>query len=159
MNGATLKTVREALGLPVSWLAGLAGVQERTVRYWEANTSPVPDDVREQMLRLETLSTAMVNQAISQVEQMVSELGQPSVPIHLVRYASDADLGHFQPDMAGLPVTYHAATLARIRWALSEKDIQVIMSTLDAAAYTAWLRSTRQRDSAALRSQFVSQGD
>ena len=45
MTPAELKTVREACGLPQSWLAHRAQVNERTVRYWESGKSSVPDDV------------------------------------------------------------------------------------------------------------------
>ncbi len=56
MIGATLKTLREALCLPVSWLAAVCGVQERTVRSWESGTAPVPQDVSGKVEQLETLA-------------------------------------------------------------------------------------------------------
>jgi len=40
MSGATLKTIREALGLSVPWFAQFCSVQERTVRHWSLGVIP-----------------------------------------------------------------------------------------------------------------------
>lgn len=53
MTPAELKTLRESLGLPVQWLAERANVQRRSVEYWEAGRSKVPDDVAELMLQID----------------------------------------------------------------------------------------------------------
>ena len=72
MTPAELKTLREACGLPQSWLAHQAQVNERTVRYWESGKSSVPDDVAALISRidaqLDTVQHALgVNMAISKV--------------------------------------------------------------------------------------------
>ena len=41
MTSAELKTTRESLGLTADWLAKKAGVQLRTVRYWESGRNAV----------------------------------------------------------------------------------------------------------------------
>ncbi len=46
MTPAELKTLRESsLGLSAQWLADRAGVLQRSVQYWEAGRSRVPEDV------------------------------------------------------------------------------------------------------------------
>jgi transcriptional regulator with XRE-family HTH domain len=155
MNGATLKTLREALGLNVAWLASAYGVQERSVRYWESGKAPVPDDVAQSIEQLEMLAATMVSNAASLVRAHIAEHGAVDGAVRLVRYETPDDLAKYQPDMKGLPVSFHAAALARTRWALEPDGVAVDVHMLDAAAYEAWRRSTRQPDSPALRSTFV----
>ncbi len=155
MNSATLKTIRESLGLTVGWLANQAQVQERTVRYWESGRNEVPDDVAEMMLKLEVLSADMVLRATHQIDAIVKKNGKPSSAIVLVRYQSDKDLWKYRPDLKMLPATFHAGVLARVRAALSEDDVDVEMQWLDADAYQIWLKDTKQKDSETLRTQFV----
>jgi transcriptional regulator with XRE-family HTH domain len=156
MTGATLKTIREALGLPVAWLARAAGVQERSVRYWESGRVTVPADVAAMIQRLESAAETMEAQSVAQIRATIAEYGTPVEPVLLVRYQDDDDLARYQPEMAGLPVTFHAAVLARVRRAMASDGVEVIMRTLDAPAYEAWRRGTQQEDSAALRAQYVS---
>lgn len=49
MTAGEFRMVREYLGLTAEWVASRLGVALRTVRRWEAGTSPVPEGVREQM--------------------------------------------------------------------------------------------------------------
>jgi DNA-binding XRE family transcriptional regulator len=53
MTSAELKTLRESLGLSVSWLAAQVGVNERTVNYWESGKTSVPAKVAGLVLGLE----------------------------------------------------------------------------------------------------------
>lgn len=155
MNGATLKTVREALGLPIAWLSQTANVQERTARYWEARLDDVPDDVRILFEQLERVAAETVERGLSAIRAQIEAHGVPAEPILLVRYRDADGLGKYQTDMAGLPVTFHAAILARVRWAMQQEGVEVVIRALDAGAYEAWRRSTKQTDSPAMRAQFV----
>ena len=155
MNGATLKTLREALCLPVKWLANVAGVQERTVRYWESGHMPVPADVDAQMRQLEAVAASLVNQGVEAIRAQIAAHGLPGEPVRLVRYVEDEDIARYLPELTGVPATYHAAVLARIRWSIEADDVEVEMHALDVAAYSAWLKSTKQVDSTAMRAQFV----
>lgn len=159
MNGATLKTLREALCLPVSWLAAVCGVQERTVRYWEAGTVPVPQDVSDQVEQLEMLAVMLTDQVVSSIRQQVAQHGDPGEPIRLVRYAEAEDVARFQPELATLPPTFHAAILARIRWALEPDGLVVEAHNLNVPAYMAWLKATNQEESPAMRAQFIASDD
>lgn len=155
MNGATLKTIREALGMPVAWLAQAANVQERTVRYWEARLDDVPDDVRILFEQLERMAAETVERGLSVIRAQIEAHGVPPNPLMLVRYQDGDALARYQSDMAGLPVTFHEAILARVRWAMQQEGVEVVIRALDASAYEAWRRSTKQSDSPAMRAQFV----
>jgi DNA-binding transcriptional regulator YiaG len=50
MTSQELKALRESLGLSQQWLADQAGVQKRTVAYWESGRNQVPKDVAEIIL-------------------------------------------------------------------------------------------------------------
>lgn len=154
MNGPTLKTVREALGLSVPWFANFCNVQERTVRHWESGRNSVPSAIATGIRSLEKASAELVEQLVDQARLIIQQHGMPTGAIPVVRYADDDDLKHYQPRMAGLPATFHAAAIARARWILSN-EVEIEARTLDSAAYEAWLRSTNQKDSPQVRAQFV----
>lgn len=119
MTSAELKTLREACGLSQGWLASRAGVNERTVRYWESGKSTVPDDVAALIAEIdETLDHAAM-EAAEQARDLVAAHGKP-IAVTLFRYASDAELWEARKDMSGLPATCHAALLARARRRLIE---------------------------------------
>ena len=121
MTPAELKTLRESLGLPVQWLAERANVQRRTVEYWEAGRSKVPADVAETILRIDAQFAEATRQALAVVDEQTAKQGQPPETVRLYRYRDDAELWAARPDMRGLPVTAHAALLARVRTALQER--------------------------------------
>ena len=127
MTPAELKTLRESLGLPVQWLAERANVQRRSVEYWEAGRSRVPDDVAELLLKLEAQFAEATRQALAVVDEQTAKQGQPPETVRLYRYRDDAALHAARPDMAGLPVTAHAALLARVRLALLARGQAVVI--------------------------------
>ena len=118
MTPAELKTIRESLGLPVQWLAERANVQRRTVEYWEAGRSPVPSDAAALILKIDGQFAEATRQALAVVDEQTEKQGQPPETVRLYRYRDDAELWQARPDMRGLPVTAHAALLARVRSAL-----------------------------------------
>ena len=99
MTAAEMKTLRESLGLPVSWVAQQAGVTNRTVEYWESGRSAVPDDVASQLASIDRF-----------LDYSAKRAGPP-----LLRYRSNEALWADLPEWSGLPVTAHAAMLARAR--------------------------------------------
>lgn len=118
MTPAELKTIRESLGLSSKWLADRAGVRQRSVEYWEAGRSRVPEDVAEVLLKLDAQFAEATRQALAVVDEQTVKQGQPPETVNLYRYRDDAALWEARPDMRGLPVTAHAALLARVRLAL-----------------------------------------
>jgi transcriptional regulator with XRE-family HTH domain len=154
MNGPTLRTVREALGLSVPWFARFCNVQERTVRHWESGRNTVPIAVAAAVRQFEKASADLVAQIVDQVRRIIAEHGLPTKVLAVMRYADDRDLNRYQPNMAGLPVTFHASAIARARWTF-EGTLEIEARVLDAGAYEAWRRSINQEDSLRLRMQFV----
>lgn len=118
MTPAELKTLRESLGLPVQWLAERANVQRRSVEYWEAGRSRVPDDVADLLLQIDAQFAEAARQALAVVDEQTAKQGQPPETVRLYRYRDDDALWAARPDMHSLPVTAHAALLARVRLAL-----------------------------------------
>ena len=128
MTPAELKTIRESLGLPVQWLADRASVQRRSVEYWEAGRSNVPADVAELLLKLEAQFADATRQALDVVDEKTAQHGgEPPETVRLYRYRDDAALWSARPDMHGLPVTAHAALLARVRLALLARGQSVVI--------------------------------
>lgn len=153
MTPAELKTTREACGLSVPDLAALAGVQERTVRYWESGHTAVPDDVAETVQRIDAMLTQAADQAVAQVRELQAQHGSVPEEIVLLRYPSTADLHLYQPEMRPLPATCHAAMLYRTRSALADLHVPSRIIYMDPAAYSAWLG--RRKDTEAQRSAWA----
>lgn len=130
MTSAELKTMREALGLTVGWLAEQAGVGERTVRYWESGRNQVPDDVAELIGRIEARSRELVRRAVTTVSEVSARSGGTPEAVDLRRYGSDAELWKAHREFRPLPVTWHASVLARIA---RELEAQGIPSTIEYA--------------------------
>lgn len=127
MTPAELKTLRESLGLTAQWLADRAGVKLRTVQYWEAGRTAVPADVSEMLTRIDAQFTEATRQALAVVDEQTQKQGHPPETVRLYRYRDDAALWQARPDMAGLPVTAHAALLARVRLALLARGQDVVI--------------------------------
>ena len=125
MTSAELKTLRESLGLPVQWLSERANVQRRSVEYWEAGRSRVPADVAELLLQIDAQFAEATRQALAVVDEQTAKQGRPPKTVRLYRYRDDAALWEARPDMRGLPVTAHAALLARVRIALQDRGQSV----------------------------------
>lgn len=150
MTPATFRTLVEANGLPIPWIAKQAGVTERTPRYWGTGRMSVPDEIAQLVTTLDTVSIVTAQKA----------LDGPFDPVVLVRYRTDEDLWKYRPDMKGLPVGFHGGIIARIMLLAKVKlGIEVIAEWLDVDAYSAWLKATKQKDSESLRSQFVAMSD
>jgi DNA-binding transcriptional regulator YiaG len=123
MTPAELKTLREALGLSQAHLAHLAGVQERTVRHWEAGRNAAPPDVAAMLANIDASIDRQVQQALATARELIAQAGHAPDCIDLLRYRTDADLWAAHPDYAPLPVTTHAAMLARTRRALADLHV------------------------------------
>ena len=151
MNGATLKTLREAMGLPVPWFAQFCAVQERTVRHWESGRNTVPIKVGAAILTLEKASLEMSDSIVSQARAITAQHSNQERPLPVVRYADDEDMARHQPKMKGLPTTFHAAAIARARWMLAgEAEIVAQMFETEAIIHMTphHAKNTTKRDGA-----------
>jgi len=79
---AELKTVREGLGLTIGDLAVLAGVSERTARYWESGQqgrTTTPPDVAQMVWEIDRQVTAAAIETRTMFLAQTNETGkQPS---------------------------------------------------------------------------------
>jgi len=155
MTPAELKTIREAVGLSVPDLAALAGVQERTVRYWESGRTAVPDDVQALVLRLDDLLAQQAQHAVAVVREQAQAMGSMPESITLLRYRETDDLWHYRPDFRPLPVTTHAALLARCRAALADLHVQTRIVYMEPQQYQQWLAG--RADSEAMRAAWAAE--
>lgn len=151
MTGAEMRTLREALGLPVTWLAEQTGVQERTIRHWETGRNKVPADVAKLLRSIDANIETTVSQAVLQyVDGALTTNGAPEV-VCLVRYRTDADLHTYQPGFAPLPATCHGVLLHRTLKALEARKANVRIVYLDPHAYKQWLAKNNLEDGPAAR--------
>lgn len=124
MNPAEFKTLREALGLTLNWVAEQAGVGIRTCQYWESGRSDPPADVVEMLQRLDAQIDRVVIETLDTYADVAETHGEPE-NIELYRYRENIDLWNSKPEMRPLPVTYHAAMLFRIAKALRNIGLTV----------------------------------
>ena len=70
MNAATLRALRETVGMSVRNLAQLAHVQERTVKRWESGAMPIPADVERIVIDAKERQDEVVAFALAQYEAL-----------------------------------------------------------------------------------------
>jgi predicted transcriptional regulator len=104
MTDAEFRCVREWLGLTDKWVAAHLDVDQRTVRRWEAGTSPIPDGVREELEALEAMTGEAVAQAVAQLQDV------PDVTV--VVYRTDAGYRSAVPK-ATMPASWHRRVVMR----------------------------------------------
>ena len=121
MTGAEFKTIREACGLSVQDFSKIIGVEERSIRYWESDKhTPRTNDVADALLKID----AFLEQTAHTVLQFVKSAPELPADIVLLRYREDGDLWAAMPEWKPLPVTCHAAGIARTRAALADLHVK-----------------------------------
>lgn len=131
MSPAELKTLRESLGLTAQWLADAVGVRLRTVQYWEAGRQKAPADVAELLRGMDERYERASTEAVRLVQDRMVAMGGPPEVVDLWRYRKAEDLWADRPDMHGLPVTSHAALLARTRRKLLDAGVRAEIRYVD----------------------------
>jgi DNA-binding transcriptional regulator YiaG len=106
MTPAELRVVREWLGLTGEALALLLGVQDRTVRRWEAGQIIIPDGARLEIEQLEA-------QADTIVEEQVLALNDARDPVTMT-YRTNEHYWQHHPEQEPRPASWHRAITARI---------------------------------------------
>ncbi|MCL1799880.1 MAG: hypothetical protein FWG25_00735 [Promicromonosporaceae bacterium] len=99
MSGAELQARREFLGLTQAGLAGLLGVQTKSVEIWELGSNPVPYDMDSRLAPIEEATRKVVAVLVARIKDGVE----------IVLYRKDGDfqseqLGHLGLDPA-LPLS------------------------------------------------------
>lgn len=161
MTGAELQTLREGLHLTRDDLAGLAGVQARTVKHWENGRSGVPDDVASMVQRLDMLATLAAREVI---DTLTASTGKNGAKV-LYRYRSAEDFSRYEPSLNKImPVSVHAATVARAQLGLQllapdpARAVQIVRVVwFDVAGFEAWRSANQQPNTQATRQQWAAQ--
>ena len=92
MNAATLRALRETVGMSVRNLARLAHVQERTVKRWESGAMPIPADVERIVIDAKERQDEVVAFALAQYEALYDTAPDDvEVTIELRYWTSEAE--------------------------------------------------------------------
>jgi len=106
MTPAELRVVREWLGLTGEALGALIGVQDRTVRRWEAGQDRVPEGARLDIERLEDMAAAAVGAVVDQLAD--------AREVRMLTYRTNDDFWAHRPELAPHPASWHRAIAARV---------------------------------------------
>ncbi|MBE7372919.1 helix-turn-helix domain-containing protein [Dermacoccus barathri] len=111
MTAAEFRVSRERLNVSGEWLAQRLDVALRTVRRWEAGTSPVSNGVALEMFGLLDETEAFV---AAVVEQLLAEgPDATSGGWHLLTFADDATFEAHHPDSEWC-ASWHRAAMGRV---------------------------------------------
>jgi DNA-binding XRE family transcriptional regulator len=112
LTSADLKVRREALGISQDWLARQVGVQDRTVRRWEAGEFAIPADVWEVL----EFGESMADEILEAVCEILQDLEEGAVDgIDLTVYPTSERLWRAHPEFAPWPASWHRGVCARVR--------------------------------------------
>lgn len=111
MTAAEFRVSRERLNVSGEWLAQRLAVALRTVRRWEAGTSPISNGVALDMLGLLDATEAFV---AAVVEQLLEEGPDASIGgWQLLTFADDATFEAHHPDSEWC-ASWHRAAMGRV---------------------------------------------
>ncbi|WP_156820693.1 hypothetical protein [Thioalkalivibrio thiocyanodenitrificans] len=134
MNGITLQTVREGLGMTVADLARFCATSEERIIRFESDAEPVPEDLSSSLDRLNALLDSGVESAVSSL----LEGGYREAV--LLRFPDNASLSRYREDFSGLPNTTHGLYMDRIRRACARAGIRIHLQMFKESAYLGWLK-------------------
>ena len=105
MTPAELRVITEWLGLRQRDVAGILGVDERTVRSWLAGKHPIPDGVRLEIEAVEERAALAVGEVVAGLRDVAD--------VTATVYRTDGDLWERRPDTHPLPASWWRMVVAR----------------------------------------------
>lgn len=144
MKPAAFKTTLEDLGLTPRTLAALLDTTERTVRHWEAGRKAVPDDAVTYVVQLGASFDCQAQEIADGVYD--SRLNDQQDPMALVRFHAAEDWWTLSPHLRPLPLTCHAAILARVRERLLRGGVLLDVIYMDLNLYGKWLHGRQDTE-------------
>ena len=121
MNGIELKCLRENLNISAKELASLSGLKsDRTVRYWEAEKFPVPDDVQNLLLNIEFMKNTVLENYYRFCDENKSVHNASGIT--LVAYPSQVDYEKYVIESERFPyVRIHRTVLWDVKTFIEEE--------------------------------------
>jgi len=147
MNGITLQALRSLLFFSVPEAARMvAGVQERTWRYWESDRGKVPEDVAETIIGLLVFRADLIAETSAQIEEMTVKHGAPeSIRITYYSTLDDWMTQELADSICWRP---HCSAMAEIACRHG-----AVLVRFDAPDYARWLGS--RKDNSAMRGEWA----
>lgn len=123
---AGFRALRESIGLSQSDVADVAGVQERTVRRWEAPGNAIaPADAWHDLERMRETFRAGVSAALSQVAEITDEAGRPPRTVALSYYRSQSEYDELGRDDG--PYGFRNAMTREVARRLEHDGLRVVV--------------------------------
>lgn len=122
MNSATLKTIREQVGLTAKEAAEAVGASLRTWQRWEAAdyTGRIPADAVDML-------QALLDEQSDMLDAILETIDDEPGPIALTRYRTQDALDRAHPGFPGGLSAHSAAVGAALRELLDEgRDVEVV---------------------------------
>ena len=146
MTPAELRTLRESLSLNVKLCATHARVSDRTWQYWERGRTKPPADVIAWITGLDEMASRSASEAVK-IFRKANAAGESGSPVVFLRYPSDEVLEEYNPEMKGLPASYHAAIVSRARLELWKEGVPSIIIYFEPDQYQEWLGDRKDTES------------
>lgn len=158
MDAAELKTLRESMNLPISFIADQLEVSTRAVEDWENENRPVPKEVKDLILKLNSIFQNTIEKACAELDGVLKDEGKDG-QICFLRYRTDEDLWKYRKDLIGFPASFHAAIIARIRFHVLRNGVSAIIKYFDPKAYEEWRKETKSPDNESMRMKWATEED
>lgn len=156
MTPAEFKTLRESLGLTTEWLAQWAGVNDRTVKYWESGSkntyrAVIPPGVAEGLQAIEAEVEAMAKALADLAEAQGAKTGST---VALLRYKNEEDLLAKNPGWP-YPNRTHGVIMSMARSLLAQRGIGSSLVWFEPDRYNDWLAGQNRDDSDSARAAWA----
>lgn len=118
MTGAEFLTMRESLGVTAQWVADELGISLRTVQFWEAERSAVPDRAGILLATIDSAIEATVDDVLRSARDTDGQV------YSLARYKDEASISATYPRLVNHAAKTQGVMLARAARALVAVGIQ-----------------------------------
>ena len=162
LTGPDLKSLREGLLLSAQSIAdrlkhaGLVPVGHvRTVQRWEEGTRPVPDDIADYLLGLDTQVEVQASEVVEQIRRVSLGSSQPLRMVAVLRYDESE---HMLDAKAPHDHRLHTAALIRARMRLQTSGGPGLhFARFDPEAFEAWRAKLKHPDTQGYRSAWATE--
>jgi hypothetical protein len=154
MEATEFKTLREFLGLPISWLAHNTRVEEADIFAWEGGKRKIPNSAVELLTNISGILDEF-EQNITNIYTHSNNVSNKPRTVVLLQYTCNEDLWRYQADFAPLPISTYNILLERVRNNLSRYGITMVTVFMLTDQYAIWLEKNQLSDDAAARGTWI----